>query len=378
MKRLLLVLVMMGLPMRVFAQTSQNESADRKDTAWSRSVAAEVAGDLAGAEDILSEAWGADGGNYFIQLRRAYLALLQGRFSQAEARYAALQASDEGAADPDVTAGLNAARTRTPLPGSPAVEASARATPEVWGALVGQSLGNTSYLGGAIFAHVPVRVTPELRLHVAGRYVDYQRQGGGSRWAFGQTGARQITLGDGFLGADYQRPWWGMDALGVYEKLSGTSTLAGGSLRGRVGQRYGIMMDGTVLLSAGSSANWQVVPLAFFWPVPSLGLRAGARLTFDGRQSTSAMAGASLFLGGHSLHVDGHLGKERAALNPGSFSLLSLSGDATLGGTLTLALRLGPTVRLLAQAQGERLTSDGADGSYWSAALGVDMAFGSL
>ena len=54
MKRLLLVLVMTGLPMRVFAQTSQNESADRKDTAWSRSVAAEVAGDLAGAEDILS------------------------------------------------------------------------------------------------------------------------------------------------------------------------------------------------------------------------------------------------------------------------------------------------------------------------------------
>jgi hypothetical protein len=373
MKRLLLVLVMTGLPMAAFAQTS----ADRKDTAWSRSVAAEVAGDLAGAENILVEAWGDDGSNYFIQLRRAYLALLQGRFSQAEARYAALQASDEGAADPDVAAGLSAAKTRTPLPGNPAVEASARATPEVWGAMVGQSLGNTSYLGGAIFAHVPVRITPKLRLHVAGRYVNYQRQGGGSRWAFGQTGARQITLGDVFLGADYQRPWWGVDVLGVYEKLTGTSTLAGGSLRGRVGLRYGIMLDGTVLLSAGSSANWQVVPLAFFWPVASLGLRAGTRATIDGRQSTSAMAGASFFLGGHSLHVDGHLGNERAALNPASFSLLNLSGDATLGGTLTLVFRLSPTVRLLAQAQGERLTSDGADGAYWSAALGVDLAFGS-
>jgi hypothetical protein len=374
MKRWLLVLAMAGLPMAAVAQTSE----DRKDTAWSRSLTAEVAGDIAGAESILVEAWGNDGGNYFIQLRRAYLALLQGRFSQAEARYAALQASDEGAADPDVAAGLHAARTRTLPSGSPASEVPARVTPEVWGALVGQSLGNTSYLGGAIFAHVPVQISPDLRLHVAGRYVDYQRQGGGSRWAFGQTGARQITLGDVFLGADYQRPWWGIDALGVYEKLSGTSALTGGSLRGRVGQRYGVMMDGTLLLSAGSSANWQVVPLAFFWPVPSLGLRASTRLTFDGRQSTSAMAGASLFLGGHSLHVDGHLGNERAALNPASFSLLNLSGDATLGGTLTLVFRLSRTVRLLAQAQGERLTSDGADGAYWSAALGVDMAFGSL
>jgi hypothetical protein len=376
MKRLLLVLLMTGLPMAAFAQKNDAEGEDGKDTAWTRSVAAEVAGDIAGAEDILIEAWGADGGNYFIQLRRAYLALLQGRFSQAQARYAALQASDEGAADPDVAAGLHAARTRI-LPGSSASEVPARFHPEVWGALVGQSLGNTSYLGGAIFAHVPVRITPELRFHVAGRYVDYQRQGGGSRWAFGQTGARRITLGDVFLGADYQRPWWGVDALGVYEKLSGSSSLAGGSLRGRVGQRFGLMMDGT-LLSAGSSANWQVVPLAFFWPVSILGLRAGTRLTFDGRQSTSVMAGASLFLGGHSLHMDGHLGNERAALNPGSFSLLNLSGDATLGGTLTLALRLSKTVRLLAQAQGERLTSDGADGAYWSASLGVDMAFGSL
>jgi hypothetical protein len=90
------------------------------------------------------------------------------------------------------------------------------------------------------------------------------------------------------------------------------------------------------------------------------------------------MAGASLFLRGHSLHVDGHLGNERAALNPASFSLLNLSGDATLGGTLTLVFRLSPTVRLLAQAQGERLKNEGAEGSYWSAALGVDMDLGSL
>ena len=206
----------------------------------------------------------------------------------------------------------------------------------------------------------------------------YQRQGGGAAGAFGQAGPGRITLGDGFLGADYQRPGWGVDALGVYEKVSGTNTLAGGGLRGRVGQRIGVLMDGTVLLSSGSSANWQIVPLAFFWPVPTLGLRAGARLTLDGRQSTSAMAGASLFLRGHSLHVDGHLGNERAALNSASFSLLHLPGEATLGGTATLVLRLSPTVRLLAQAQGEHLTNAGTDGAYWSAALGLDMAFGSL
>lgn len=206
----------------------------------------------------------------------------------------------------------------------------------------------------------------------------YGRQGRGSPWAFGQSGARLISLGDGFLGADYQSRWWGVDAVGVYEKISGTNALAGGNLRGRVGQRIGLLMDGTLLLSAGSSANWQIVPLAFFWPVPNVGLRVGARLTFDGRQSTSAMAGASLSLRGHSLHVDGHFGSERAALNPATFSLLALSADATLGGTLTLVMRLSPTLRLLAQAQGERLTNEGAEGSYWSASLGLDMAIGSF
>jgi hypothetical protein len=290
----------------------------------------------------------------------------------------ALQNTDEGAADPDVVAGLRAARTRTLPGGASAIEVSARVHPEVWGAMVGQTLGTSSYLGGAVFAHVPVRITRELRLHVAGRYAGYQRQGPGSRWTFGQSGARRISLGDVFLGADYQRLWWGVDAVGVYEKLSGTTPLAGGSLRGRVGQQYGMLVDGTLLLSAGSSANWQVVPQAFYWPAASLGLRVGVRLTFDGRQSASGMAGATLALRGHALHVDGHLGNERAALNPASFSLLNLSGDATLGGTLTLVLRLGPTVRLLAQAQGERLTVDRADGAYWSASLGVDMALGSL
>jgi hypothetical protein len=374
MNRSLLVLVMMGLPMAVLAQ----EGDDRRDTAWTRSVAAETAGDVTGAEDILVDAWGDGGGNYFVQLRRAYLALLQGRYARAEGRYAALQATPEGAADPDVAVGLAAARSRVLPSGITASDSSARVSPEVWGGMVGQTLGNSRYLGGALFAHVPVRITPELTLHVAGRYIGYGRQGGGAPGSFGQSRARLLSLGDGFLGADYQRRWWGVGAVGVYETLTGTSGLAGGSLRGRVGQRYGVLMDGTLLVSAGSSANWQVVPLAFFWPMPNLGLRAGARLTFDGRQSTSAMAGASLALRGHFLHVDGHLGNERAALNPATFSLLDLSGDATLGGTLTLVIRLSSTVRLLAQAQGERLSNAGVEGSYWSTSLGVDLAFGSF
>jgi hypothetical protein len=374
MKRWLLLSVLLGSTPVAFAQ----ESDDRRDTAWTRSVAAEVAGDLAGADSILVEAWGQDGGNYFVQLRHAYLVLLQGRFAQAEARYARLQASDEGAADPDVAAGLRLARARTLPPGATAIEVPTRARPEVWGAVAGQTLGNTRYLGGAVFAHVPVRITSELRLHVAGRYVGYQRQGGGSPWSLGPTGARQINVSDIFLGADYQRPWWGVDALGVYEKISGMNALAGGSARARVGQRYGLLTDGILLRSSGLTPNWQAVPQAFFWPAPSFGLRAGARLTFDGRQSTSALAGASLFLDGHALHVDGHLGNERAALNPGSYSLLNLPGDATLGGTLTVVLRLGQTLRLLAQVQGERLRSDGAEGAYWCASLGVDLALGSL
>lgn len=368
----LLLPALLGLTTMAFAQ----EGDDAKDTAWGRSVATEIAGDPVGAEAILVEAWGEDGGNYFVRLRRAYLALRQGRFQEAQARYAALQASDEGASDPDVAAGLRAAQART-LPAEMAViQAQAWATPEVWGAMVGQTLGNSRYLGGAVFAHVPARVTSKLTLHVAGRYVDYRRQGSGSVWAFGPGGTRQYSLGDAFVAADYQHPWWGVDGLAVYEKISNTSPMTGGNLRGRVGQRYGLLMDGTLLVSAGSPDHWQAVPRIFLWPLPNVGLRAGTRLTFDGRQSTSAMAGASVFMGGHALHLDGHLGNERAALQPASFSLLNLPGDATVGGTVTLVLHLTSTFRLLAQAQGERLKSDGADGSYFSAGLGIDVALG--
>lgn len=355
-----------------------HEGEERRDTAWTRSVASEIAGDLPRAEAILIEAWGDEGGNYFVRLRLAYLALLQRRFSQAEARYAALQGTEEGAADPDVAAGLRDARAGLAPPDNAGAESSARAVPEVWGAMVGQTLGSTRYWGGGVFAHVPVRVTPELRLHVAGRYVRYQRQGSGSRWAFGESGARQLGLGDVFVGADYQRATWGMDAVAVYETISTGNSLTGGGARGRLGRDLGILVDGVVLATSGASFNWQVAPQAFFWPLPSVGLRAGARVTYDGASATSVLAGASAFLFGHALHVDGHLGSERAALNPVSFSLLNLSGDATLGGTVTLVLGLGAGLRLLAQGQGERLENDGAEGAFWSASIGIDMALGSL
>jgi hypothetical protein len=372
MTRWLWVVVLLGLSTPAWSQ----EVDERRDTAWTRSVAAEIGGDLPRAEAILDEAWGDDGENYFVQLRRAYLALLQARFVEAERRYAALQNSDEGASDPDVAAGLRAARAGTVPSGG--TQTPARAVPEVWGGVVGQSLGTTRYLGGAVFAHVPVRLSPGLSLHVTGRYVGYQRQGGGSPWAFSQSGTRQFSLGDVFAGGEYQREGWGVAALGVYETIAGSNALAGGSVRGRLGRDFGVLLDGSALAAADASANWQAVPRAFVWPLPTLGLRAGARLTYDGRRSTSVMAGASALLRGHALHVDGHLGNERAALDSATFSLLNLPGDAAWGGTVTLVLYLGASVHLLAQGQGERLKSDGAEGAYWSASIGVDMALGSL
>jgi len=199
MKRGAILLLLLGLP----ATASAREGNDRRDTAWSRSVAAERTGDFAGAEDILAEAWGERSDNYFVELRRAHLALRRGRFAQAEARYAALQATPEGATDPEVAAGLRAARTRTlPAPVVGADDSLVRVTPEIWGGLAGRTLGSTRYLGGAIFAHVPVRFTPELSLHLAGRYVSYGRQSRASPWAFGQSRAGRINLGDVFLGAE--------------------------------------------------------------------------------------------------------------------------------------------------------------------------------
>jgi hypothetical protein len=374
MKRILLLLSILAVPAAARAQDGR----DGKDTAWNRSVAAEVAGDLTVADDILVEAWGEDGGNYYVRLRRAYLALLQGRFSQAEARYAALQGTPEGETDPDVVAGLRAAKTRTLPEGIHAADPLARSNPEIWGAFVGQTLGGSRYLGGAIFAHVPVRITPEIRLHAAGRYVRYQRQGGGSPWAFSNAGGRTVSVSDLFLGADYQRRWWGLDAVGAYEKLTGDSAIVGGGVRARGGDRAGVIVDGSVLASSGNTTNCQVVPMAFVWPTNEVGLRAGARLTFDDRQSASALAGASLFFRGHALHLDGHLGNERSALNPTTFSLMNLSADATLGGTLTLVLRIVPTLRLLFQTQGERLKKEGAEGAYFAVSVGVDVSLGSL
>jgi hypothetical protein len=374
MTRWLSLCALLGLSTPALGQDSD----DLRDSAWTSSVAAEAAGDRSRAEAILIRAWGEAGGNYFVQLRRAYLALMQGRFSEAETRYAALQSSEEGASDPDVAAGLRAARAGTVPPGDASAASVARAVPEVWGAFVGQTLGTTRYLGGAVFAHVPVRMTSELRLHVAGRYVGYQRQGGGSAWAFGQAGTRQLSIGDAFVGADYQRLGWGVDVVGVYETITRAGGLAGGGLRARLGRQLGILLDGSMLASTDASANWQAAPQVFFWPLATLGLRAGARLTYDGHQSNSVMAGASAFILGHAVHVDGHLGSERAALNPVSFSLLNLAGDATLGGSVTAIFRLSQAVHLLAQGQGERLKNDGAEGAYWSASIGVDMALGSL
>jgi hypothetical protein len=343
---------------------------DAKDTAWSRSVAAEVAGDLPRAEAILLESWDEQTDNYYVQLRRAYLSLLQGQFALAKSRYAALAATSEGKDDPDVAAGL-AAATEGKRPNAAPLD---RATPELWTGFVSQGLGGPRYQGGAIFAHLPLRLTPALRLHAAGRYVLYQRQGAGSPWAFSSTGPRRLTIADALLGLDYQQPWWGVDALAVYEKTSTINAIMGGGLRGRVGETYGLILETAALMAQGRTTNWQLTPLAFLWPTPTIGLRAGARMTRDGTTSVSAILGVSLLFKTLSLHMDGHLGDERAALTMPAFSLLDLPGTATLGGTATLSLRVHDRVRLYLQTQGERLKRTGAEGSYFSASLGIDVS----
>ena len=46
--------------------------------AWDRSVEREIAGELSEAENIMTRAWGRSSDNYWVALRLAYLALLQG------------------------------------------------------------------------------------------------------------------------------------------------------------------------------------------------------------------------------------------------------------------------------------------------------------
>jgi len=369
---------------------------------WEQSVRLERERDLQGAEAILVSAWGSEPDNFYVQLRLANLALLGRRGPEAVARYEKTLGFAEAEGDRDVTAGYAAAlaingwalaeqgrrrearrwwiKALAVLPGQPQALAGldtqsvAVTEPEAWGALVGQSLGNGRYQASTIFAQVPWRPVDRLRLRLAGRHISWHQVSPKSTWSFSDSPAAAWAVNEVYGGAAYETPTATTEALAFVITTTGSPTVSGGGLRFIAGRDRGIAVDGAALFRANAWANQQLRPLAFLaigrWLVPN----AGMRITRDGGNVwINGTAGAFLALGHFSAHLQGHLGTERWAADLTSPSVLSITPTSRMGASLTVFWDISRMFRLGGQLAGDALATGGATGSFWSAALGLQV-----
>lgn len=368
---------------------------------WDQSVRLEREGDLRGAEAILESAWGAEPDNFYVQLRRAYLALLSRRGPEAVARYQKARSFAEADGDEDATAGYAAAlalngwvlaehgrpreagrwwrKALAVAPGQPQALAGLRTTnaavtePEIWSALVGQSFGSARYQASTLFVQLPWRPVDGLRLRLAGRRIGWHRLSPTSPWATSKPPAAW-AVNELYGGAAYEGPTVTTEALAFAITSAGSPTLSGGGLRFIAGRDWGVAVDGAALFLANAWANQQVRPLAFVaiggWLVPY----AGVRVTRDGEKLwASGNAGASLARGPVLAYLHGHLGTERWAADLAGPAVLSITPTSRMGGSLTVLWHLSPMFRLGGQFTGDALAADGATGWLWSAALGLQV-----
>jgi tetratricopeptide (TPR) repeat protein len=394
------------LVMMAAGAASAGGDEDARAGAWDRSVSLQVAGDLAGAEALMTRAWGAAPGNYWVSLRLAYLALLQGRAEEAVIRYQALRTRPEAADDTDVVRGhasaiaavgwqlakqgaASAARDhfRRALAIDPANQSAAEglrgaaaapiASPEVWTGYFEQSLGISRYRGWLLYGSLPLRVGDLFVARLAGRYLSASRASGRSPWGFGSQGAAPWTLDEQYLTFARERASLGGEVVGLRSGTTGRAAIWGGAGRLRVGSVWGGVLEAAYLRAAGVATNLQARPALFYWPWPELGLQAGARLTKDDRgSSASAAAGLSLLLHPLALHVRGHLGVERWAFAFEGPSIASFDPETSYGGSAMLEWLASPRLRLAVLGEGERLRDAGALGFFWSISAGVQYLFG--
>jgi len=378
--------------------------ADPRAGAWDRSVQLQLDGDLAGAERIMTRGWGSTPDNYWVSLRLAYLALLQGRADEAIRRYQALRTRPEAEGDRDVVRGHGsalAAKGWQLVNGGSAAKARAQfrqalavdpdnasavqgltliappplASPELWTGLVGHSLGVYRYLGFALYGNLSVPVQDWFVVRVAGRYVSSARASGRSALSFGGRRESPWTLDEAYLSLARSKGLWGGEIVGARSATTGQATLWGGAGRLRVGTFWGGQLEAVYLRASGWARNVQVLPALYYWPVAAVGLQAGARLTHDDRgDSASANAGVSLRLSPLALHLRGHLGEERWAFAFDGPSLASFDAVTSYGGSATLLWSASESWRLAVQGEGERLRAEGAIGYYWSASIGVQYS----
>ena len=381
------------------------EDSNLRAGAWDRSVALQVAGDLPGAEAVMIRGWGRTPDNYWVLLRLAYLALLSERADEAAERYRSLRARPEAEDDPDVVRGHASAlaargwnlakdgaitdarrRFRQALAIDPSNASASQGlsqvapapwlTPALWGGYFAQTLGATRYRGWALYGTLPAHIGDVLVVRLTGRYLAASPVSGRSPWAFGREASSSWALDEQYVSLLRERRILGGEVVGVRSHMTGRTILGGGG-RLRVGDAWGGMVEAAYLRARGLGTNLQLRPSLFYWPLPMLGLQAGARLTKDDRgNSASAAAGLSLLLGPVAIHLGGHLWAERWAFDFAGPSLASFESEASYGGNVTLRWSVEKSLQLAMQVEGERLRDAGALGEYWCASAGVQYRFG--
>ncbi len=398
--RCVIVLMMMLLGARSAAAEESTGSA------WDRSVALEVAGQLVEAERVMVQQYGDHPENYWAGLRLAYLALLQERYEDARTRYQGLRQRPEAEGDSDVVRGLASAtagvgweRVRQGEAGQarvqfqkaleidPANQSAAKGLatlasrpwifPEVWSGVAGNSLAREQWTGWASYAQLALAFSDLLTVRASGRFVSYWNTGKRSRWAFSKRKPSSWTLDEEFLGVAHESRWWGAELVGARSDTSASNAILGGAGRLRLGSTWGASVQGAALSAKDGPTNFQARPMAFLWLGKHVGLQAGARLTWDDRgHGASVNAGLSLLFQSFSFLMEGHLGDEYWSFGFAGPSIMSFEAKTTYGACATVLWSLNESVRLALQGEGERLHQDSATGVYWSASAGVQLSLG--
>jgi hypothetical protein len=224
---------------------------------------------------------------------------------------------------------------------------------------------------------VVVKVSDILAVRAAGRLVRYWNLGRRSPWAPSNTRLSSYTLDEEFLGMAHEARWWGVELVGARSDTNESAAILGGAGRLRAGSTWGVTVESALLSAKGGPTNIQARPMAFLWLGKKLGLRAGARLTWDDRgDGVSANAGVSAVFDSLTIAADGHVGNELWSFGFAGPSIMSFEPRTTYGGCATALWSVSKNLRLALQGEGERLRQEGASGVYWSISGGVQLGLG--
>jgi hypothetical protein len=328
-------------------------------------VAREVAGDLSEAEQIMLRGWGPEPDNYWVGLRLAYLALLQGRYREAADRYAPLQSRPEAELDADVVKGHQSAIAASQEKQKPAL------SPELWAISTSSSLGRFRYRGWGGYAGLPVRLDEHIVVRVAGRFLAISPTSPRSPWAFSSADKAWI-LNEQYLGLAWNTERLGAEASVARSATTDEAAILGGAAGLRAGSAWGGLLQASYLRKSGVANNVQLWPRFFVWPSEHFGIHAGGRTTIDSRgTSISGTVGSSAVWTPFALDIRCFMGRERWAFEFDGPTILSFDSESTYGGALTAVWAATRNVRLALQTEGARLHQDSAWGNYWSISLGV-------